>query len=149
MSRETFKETIKALRESIQLIAQAADFLDPEYTDPKWAKKFKKNFFKAIDVANDKSVKKTGATRGRNADFELAVALDPTEKANEFGWESEGVLKVKMNVLHQDKETVDKAAEEFIKEIEKLPEVESAKFEKIAPADEKSTGKAVFVITLK
>ena len=149
MSKATFKDVVKALHESIQSVEQSAEFLDPDYTDPKWAKRFKKSFFKAMDLANARNVKKTGATRGRNADFELAVALDPTEAANEFSWESEGVLKVNMNVLHQDKKTVDKVANEFIKELKRIPGVVDAKFEKIEPATETSTSKAVLIVTVE
>lgn len=139
-----FKQTLIALKEALQLNEAKA----PNYTTASWMKEFKKAVIKAIDAANKKTVKKTGKTRGRSADFELATAIDPTEATIRFklvGKEGE----LKLNIIHSDKEQVEKTLKEFVEHLKKVKDVEEVELEKHEAASDTATGFAVVKVVLK
>ena len=139
-----FKQTLIALKEALQLNEAKA----PNYTTASWMKEFKKAVIKAIDAANKKTVKKTGKTRGRSADFELATAIDPTEATIRFklvGKEGE----LKLNIIHSDKEQVEKTLKEFVEQLKKVKDVEEVEIEKHEAASDTATGFAFVKVVLK
>lgn len=139
-----FKQTLVALKEALQLNEAKA----PDYTTASWKKEFKKAVIKAIDAANKKTVKKTGKTRGRSADFELATAIDPTEATIQFKLVgNEGELK--LNIIHSDKKQVEKTLKEFVEQLKKVKDVEEVEIEKHEAASDTATGFAFVKVVLK
>lgn len=137
-----FNQTLMALKEALQLNEEV------DYTKPTWKRAFKKAVIDAIDAANKKTVKKTGKTRGRSADFELAVALDPTEATLQF--KLTGIQgELKLNVLHMDKGQVEKTIKEFVEQLKKFKDVDVVEVEEFEAASDKSAGFAKFKIVLK
>ena len=140
--KNKFKQTLVALREALQL-NEAVD-----YTTSSWKKEFKKAVIKAIDKANKDTVKKTGKTRGRSADFELATAIDPTEATIQFKLVgNEGHLK--LNVLHADKKQVEKTIKAFVEELKKFKDADVVEVEEFEAASDTATGFAMVKIVLK
>lgn len=137
-----FKQTLIALKEALQINEEV------DYTTSSWKKEFKKAVIKAIDKANKDTVKKTGKTRGRSADFELATAIDPTEATLQFKLVGhEGQLK--LNILHADKEQVEKTIKAFVEELKKFKDVDVVEVEEFEAASDTTTGFALVKIILK
>lgn len=142
--KNKFKQTLVALKEVLQLNEAKA----PDYTTVSWKKDFKNIIIKAIDAANKKTVKKIGKTRGRSADFELATAIDPTESTIQFKLVgNEGELK--LNIVHSDKEQVEKTLKEFVEQLKNVKYIEEVKLEKHEAASDTATGFAFVKVFLK
>lgn len=141
--RTKFNETLIALKECLKLNEASL------YTSPSWRRRFiEKDIIKAIDAANKKCVKKFGKTKGRSADFELAVAIDPTIATIQLkivGLEAE----LKLNIVHSDKETVKCTMAEFEKILKTLKDIDDVKIVEFEEATSEHTGKAIVHLSLK
>lgn len=150
--RNKFQRTLKALRESLNLQSDVCEIdqaKEVNYKDAMWVKDFKKYIFKAIDKANKATVKRTGATRGRNATMELAAAIDPTEATTRLTFTSDKGLKLQFNILHQDPDVVKKAAQALVKELKLKKEVNSVDIDSLEAASDYATGQLVLLVNLK
>lgn len=151
-ARNRFQKTIEALRESLNIQSDVCEIdqaKEVNYKDAMWVKDFKKYIFKAIDKANKATVKRTGATRGRNATMELAVAIDPTEATTRLTFTSDKGLKLQFNVLHQNLDVAKKAAQALVKELKSKKEVNSVDIDSLEAASDYATGQLVVLVNLK
>lgn len=150
--KEKFQKTLIALKECLAL--NEARTPAPIKSTPEFLsfirkeKYLRKAIIKCIDAANKKCVKKTGKTRGRSADFELATAIDPTEETIKTKHVSDEEVELKLNIVHQDKSVVEKTLKEFVKCVGADKKISGAKLESFEAADEDSTGTAKVSISL-
>lgn len=143
-SRSTFYKTLSSLCESLNL-KEAKALID--FKSSAFLKDFRKNLVKAIEKANKATVKKTGVSRGRNADFELASAVDPTEKTITFRVMDPETIEVKMLVLHPNKEQVEKTVKALLDEVKKFKNVVEAKETSVSEATDENSGELKFVVS--
>lgn len=146
MSRSTFYKTLSSLCESLNL-REAKALID--FKSSEFLKTFRKDLVKAIDKTNKATVKKVGVARGRNADFELAAAIDPTEKTITFKVIDPETLEVKMLVLHPNIEQVQKTVKALLNEVTKIKNVVEAKQTVLSAATNEQSGEFKFVVSLK
>lgn len=139
--KEKFQKTLIALKECLALN-------EARTPAPIKSKDLKKAIIKCIDAANKKCVKKTGKTRGRSADFELATAIDPTEATVQIKSVGDQEVELKLNIVHPDKSVVEKTLKEFVKCVGADKKISDAKLESFEAADEDSTGTAKVSISL-
>lgn len=135
---------IKALRES--LVVQAQEALD--YTKLAFKKQFRSDLISAIDQAN-KLVEKTGVKVGRNADFELAVAIDPTEKTIQLKYLGDNKFKVTCLALHKNEEVVNTVVEKFVELIKAFNYVSDVVVSSVTPATEENSGLVELDVEMK
>ncbi len=143
-NRSTFYKTLSSLCESLNL-KEAKALID--FKSSTFLKAFRKNLTKAIEKVNKATVKKTGVSRGRNADFELASAIDPTEKTITFKVIDPETIEVKMLVLHTNKDQVEKTVKALIEEMTKMKNVVDAKETEVSEATEDSSGELKVVVS--